>query len=37
MKAPIWLPRVLDGLLLQLDRHGFRHISEAVGSGAPWR
>ena len=31
------VPRVLEGLLEQLDRQGFRHISEAVGSGAPWR
>ena len=36
-EGPDLVPRVLDGLLLQLDRHGFRHISEAVGSGAPWR
>ena len=36
-EGPDLVPRVLEGLQLQLDRHGFRHISEAVGSGAPWR
>ena len=36
-EGPDLVPQVLDGLLQQLDRHGFRHISEAVGSGAPWR
>jgi len=25
-----------DQLSVQLDRHGFRNISEAVGSGVPW-
>ena len=36
-EGPDLVPRVLEGLLEQLDRQGFRHISEAVGSGAPWR
>jgi len=31
------VPAILEGLSQQLDRHGFRNISEAVGSGAPWR
>ena len=30
-------PAILEGLVQQLDRHGFRTISEAVGSGVPWR
>ena len=36
-EGPMLVPRILEGLSLQLDRHGFRHISEAVGSGVPWR
>ena len=35
-EGPDLVPRVLEGLMNQLDRHGIRHISEAVGSGAPW-
>jgi dihydroorotate dehydrogenase len=30
------VPRILEGLQLQLDRHGLRSIAEAVGSGLPW-
>ena len=36
-EGPDLVPRVLEGLIEQLDRHGIRHISEAVGSGAPWQ
>ena len=36
-EGPDLVPRVLEGLMEQLDRHGIRHISEAVGSGAPWQ
>jgi dihydroorotate dehydrogenase len=35
--GPELVPAILEGLSQQLDRHGFRNISEAVGSGAPWR
>ncbi len=35
--GPALVPEILEGLLSQLDRHGFRHISEAVGSGVTWR
>ena len=35
--GPDLVPRILEGLLLQLDRHGFRHLRDAVGSGVPWR
>ena len=36
-EGPMLVPTILEGLSLQLDRHGFRHIGEAVGSGVPWR
>jgi len=36
-EGPDLVPRILEGLLLQLDRHGFRHLREAVGSGVPWQ
>ena len=36
-EGPQLVPSILDGLVQQLDRHGFRSISEAVGSGVPWR
>jgi dihydroorotate dehydrogenase len=35
--GPQLVPSILEGLVQQLDRHGFRSISEAVGSGVPWR
>ena len=34
--GPSLVPEILEGLSAQLDRHGFRNISEAVGSGVPW-
>ena len=36
-QGPDLVPTILDGLLSQLDRHGVRSISEAVGSGLPWQ
>jgi dihydroorotate dehydrogenase len=36
-EGPQLVPAILEGLVQQLDRHGFRTISEAVGSGLPWR
>ena len=36
-QGPDLVPRILQGLSLQLDCHGFRTLQEAVGSGAPWR
>ena len=30
------VPRILEGLQLQLDRHGLRSIAEAVDGGLPW-
>ena len=35
-KGPDLVPRILEGLLSQLDQHGFKDLSEAIGSGAPW-
>ena len=35
-EGPALTPIILEGIISQIDRHGFRNISEAVGSGAPW-
>ncbi|MCX5948082.1 MAG: quinone-dependent dihydroorotate dehydrogenase [Cyanobacteria bacterium] len=36
-EGPELVPRILEGLIQQLDRHGLRTLTEAVGSGLPWR
>ncbi|MEI6830420.1 MAG: quinone-dependent dihydroorotate dehydrogenase [Synechococcaceae cyanobacterium ELA445] len=36
-RGPALVPVLLEGVATQLDRHGFRQIGEAVGSGVPWR
>ena len=36
-QGPDLVPRILQGLSLQLDRHGFRTVQDAVGCGAPWQ
>ena len=36
-QGPGLVPRINEGILSQLDRHGFKNISEAVGSSAPWK
>jgi dihydroorotate dehydrogenase len=36
-EGPQLVPSILEGLVQQLDRHGFRSISEAAGSGVGWR
>ncbi|MBM5807498.1 MAG: quinone-dependent dihydroorotate dehydrogenase [Cyanobacteria bacterium M_surface_10_m2_179] len=36
-EGPQLVPAILEGLGQQLDRHGFRSIGEAVGSGVGWR
>ncbi|MBM5784201.1 MAG: quinone-dependent dihydroorotate dehydrogenase [Cyanobacteria bacterium K_DeepCast_35m_m1_288] len=36
-EGPQLVPAILEGICQQLDLHGFRNISEAVGSGAGWR
>tara|TARA_Y100001968_G_C19412474_1_gene747104 strand:+ start:155 stop:1330 length:1176 start_codon:yes stop_codon:yes gene_type:complete len=35
-EGPGLTPLILEGILNQLDRHGFRNISEAVGTNVPW-
>jgi dihydroorotate dehydrogenase len=35
-EGPELVPMILEGLALQLDRHGLVHIGQAVGSGLPW-
>ncbi len=35
-KGPSLVPKILEGMSIQLDQHGFGNISEAVGSNAPW-
>ena len=35
-KGPDLVPRILEALLSQVDRHGFKNISEAIGTDAPW-
>ena len=35
-KGPDLVPRILEGLVQQLDRHGLRNIAEACGCGLPW-
>jgi dihydroorotate dehydrogenase len=36
-EGPELVPRILEGLLLQLERHGLATLAEAVGSGLAWR
>jgi dihydroorotate dehydrogenase len=35
--GPALVPRILQGLSRQLDRHGLAHMGAAVGSGLAWR
>ena len=36
-EGPNLVPDILDGLILQLEKHGFRNIKEAIGSEEPWK
>ncbi len=36
-EGPTLVPDILDGLILQMEKHGFRNIQEAIGSQEPWR
>ncbi len=36
-QGPDLVPNILEGLLSQLDKNGFRNISDAVGSDVPWK
>ncbi len=35
-KGPSLVPNILEGLSKQLNYHGFKDISDAIGSEAPW-
>ena len=36
-KGPILVPEIMKGIGKQLEIHGFKNISEAIGSQAPWK
>ena len=36
-EGPFLIPQILEGILIQLDRHGLKNISDAIGSNAPWK
>ena len=36
-EGPTLVPDILDGLTLQMEKHGFRNINEAIGSEEPWK
>ncbi len=36
-EGPNLVPEILDGLTLQMKKHGFRNIREVIGSEEPWK
>ncbi len=36
-EGPNLVPDILDGLIEQMEKHGFRNIKEAIGSKEPWK
>ena len=36
-EGPTLVPDILDGLILQMEKQGFRNITEVVGSQEPWK
>ena len=36
-EGPTLVPNILDGLILQMKKHGFRNIKEVIGSKEPWK
>ena len=36
-EGPNLVPDILDGLIQQMEKHGFRNIKEAIGSEEPWK
>jgi len=36
-EGPTLVPDILDGLIFQMEKHGFRNIKEAIGSEEPWK
>lgn len=35
-KGPSLVPEILEGLISQLDKHGYKNINEAIGCNEPW-
>jgi len=36
-EGPNLVPEILDGLTLQMEKHGFQNIKEVIGSEEPWK
>jgi len=36
-EGPSLVPDILDGLTLQMEKHGFRNIKDVIGSAEPWK
>ena len=36
-EGPTLVPNILDGLIIQMEKNGFKNIKEAVGSQEPWK
>ncbi len=36
-EGPNLVPDILDGLTMQMEKHGFRNIKEVIGSEEPWK
>ena len=36
-EGPSLVPNILDGLIMQMEKHGFKNIKEAIGSEEPWK
>ena len=36
-EGPNLVPHILDGLTLQMEKHGFQNIKEVIGSEEPWK
>ena len=36
-EGPNLVPDILDGLIMQMEKHGFRNIKEVIGSEEPWK
>ena len=36
-EGPTLVPNILNGLIIQMEKHGFRNIKEVIGSKEPWK
>ena len=36
-EGPNLVPDILDGLIFQMEKHGFQNIKEVIGSEEPWK